>query len=134
VVRWARLPEDTARAAEVRLARTRASEAGLAALPGAAAALGVPDDVVQRLRVEYEEHAATVATTGRPEDVEADHRRDVERRLRLELLQHKRDAATQLRDEASIDDIVPRELQSSLDLEEVRLLGPAPEDRAGPQD
>jgi monovalent cation/hydrogen antiporter len=48
--------------------------------------------------------------------------------LRLGVLDYKRQAVTELRDENRIDDIVLRELQSSMDLEEVRLLGPTPTD------
>ena len=42
------------------------------------------------------------------------------------MLWEKRQAVTDLRDANEIDDIVLRELQASLDLEEVRLLGPPP--------
>lgn len=44
VVRWACLSEDTDRAVELQLARVSATDAGLAALPGVAAALGVDDE------------------------------------------------------------------------------------------
>ncbi|WP_255564652.1 hypothetical protein [Candidatus Mycobacterium methanotrophicum] len=41
------------------------------------------------------------------------------------MLDHKRRATVELRDKNRIDDIVLRELQSVMDLEEVRLLDPA---------
>jgi CPA1 family monovalent cation:H+ antiporter len=41
------------------------------------------------------------------------------------VLEHKRQAITELRDQNRIDDIILRELQSAMDLEEVRLLDPA---------
>ena len=51
--------------------------------------------------------------------------RDLERQLRLGLLDSKRAAVIALRDGNQIDDIVLREVQATLDIEEVRLLGPA---------
>jgi CPA1 family monovalent cation:H+ antiporter len=45
--------------------------------------------------------------------------------VRLGVLDHKRRAVTELRDQNRIDDIVLREVQSAMDNEEVRLLGPA---------
>jgi monovalent cation/hydrogen antiporter len=50
------------------------------------------------------------------------------RRIRLMVLDSKRRAVTRLRDSNRIDDIVLREVQASMDLEEVRLLGPVPTD------
>ena len=61
VVRWARLPEDTGRAEELALARVRAAEAGLAALPRLAADLGVDGEHLDRLRTEYEEYRELAA-------------------------------------------------------------------------
>ena len=45
--------------------------------------------------------------------------------VRLGVLEHKRRAITELRDQRRIDDIVLLELQASMDLEEARLLGPS---------
>jgi len=50
------------------------------------------------------------------------------RRVRLDVLDAKRQAVTWLRDTNQIDDIVLREVQEAMDLEEVRLLGPVPTD------
>jgi monovalent cation/hydrogen antiporter len=123
VVRWARLPEDTGRAAELQLARTRAAEAGLATLPRLAAELGVDGGHLERIHADYEQHARNLTATA--EDAPA---REVERRLRLAVLAQKRQAVTELRDANEIDDIVLREVQAALDVEEVRLLGPVPTD------
>jgi CPA1 family monovalent cation:H+ antiporter len=41
------------------------------------------------------------------------------------VLDHKRRAITELRNQRVIDDIVLRELQAEMDLEEVQLLDPA---------
>ncbi|WP_237044444.1 hypothetical protein [Mycobacterium tuberculosis] len=52
-------------------------------------------------------------------------RNDLVRRVRLGVLQHQRQAVTTLRNQNLIDDIVLRELQAAMDLEEVQLLDPA---------
>jgi Na+/H+ antiporter len=124
VVRWARLPEDTRRGEELQLARTRAAEAGIAALPRLAAELGVEGEHLERIRADYEEYAQKV------NDDSSDNAaaRDLERQLRLAVLTRKRQAVTELRDANEIDDIVLRELQAAMDVEEVRLLGPVPTD------
>lgn len=121
VVGWARLPEDTGRATELALARSRAADAGLAALPRLAAEIGVSGAPLERIRSDYQEYRAEVAA----EAGEDDSARDRERRLRLAVLWHKRQAVTELRDANEIDDIVLREMQAVLDAEEIRLLGPS---------
>jgi CPA1 family monovalent cation:H+ antiporter len=50
------------------------------------------------------------------------------RRVRLGVLEHKRREVTALRNQNLIDDIVLRELQQELDLEEVQLLNAADEE------
>ncbi|OBI89912.1 Na+/H+ antiporter [Mycobacterium asiaticum] len=126
VVRWAHLPEDVARAEEVQLARARGAEAALAALPEVAAELGAGPKILARLQKEYEEHAMLVEAGA--DDSPNNHlaeKGDLIREIRLRVLDRKRQAITELRDQRRIDDIVLRELQATLDLEEVRLLGPA---------
>jgi CPA1 family monovalent cation:H+ antiporter len=127
VVRWARLPEDTARGEELRLARVRATEAALDALPRVADRLGVGSDVVDRIRTEYETHAREMELEQSP-DGDGGETRELDRQLRLGLLDSKRSAVILLRDTNQIDDIVLREVQAVLDLEEIRLLGPAASD------
>ncbi|MDO3702511.1 Na+/H+ antiporter [Micromonospora sp. C28SCA-DRY-2] len=122
VVRWAGLVGDVQRENEVRLARRRATEVGLAALPEVAARLGIEQEVVDRLRGEYEKHLDTVAAEERGEAPE--QTRELDRQLRLAILDHKRREVTRLRDTNQIDDIVLREVQAVLDIEEIRLLGP----------
>ncbi|MCV7122179.1 Na+/H+ antiporter [Mycobacterium lacus] len=126
VVRWARMPEDVAHADELQLARTRGAQAALDALPVVADELGAGPELVKRLTKEYEEHAAIAEATGDPSaNSDLAERGDLARRVRLGVLEHKRRAITELRDQNRIDDIVLRELQATMDLEEVRLLGPA---------
>jgi monovalent cation/hydrogen antiporter len=128
VVRWARMPEDVRQADELQLARSRGAQAALGALPVVAGELGVSPQILRRLQKEYEEHAALVETNddGSPND--AAERNDLLRQVRLGVLEHKRRAITELRDQNRIDDIVLRELQFAMDLEEVRLLDPADTD------
>jgi monovalent cation/hydrogen antiporter len=126
VVRWARMPEDVEHAHELQLARCRGAQAALEALPAVAGEVGIGEDLMRRLRKEYEEHAALIEGGGDgagPNDVA--ERNDLLRQVRLGVLEHKRRAITELRDQNRIDDIVLRELQAVMDLEEVRLLDPA---------
>ncbi|MFI7438083.1 Na+/H+ antiporter [Micromonospora haikouensis] len=122
VVRWAGLVGDQQRADEVRMARLRATEAGLAALPEVADGLGVHRDVADRIRVDYQDHLDDIRAAEQGEA--AEQARDLERRLRLAVLDRKRREITRLRNANEIDDTVLRELQAALDIEEIRLLGP----------
>ncbi|MEV5767578.1 Na+/H+ antiporter [Micromonospora sp. NPDC052213] len=124
VVGWAGLVGDTRRVDELRLARTRATEAALAALPEVADRLGAGPDAVDRIRADYEQHLDDVRSAGRGRS--AEQARDLDRRLRLAVLEHKRREITRLRDTNQIDDIVLRDVQAVLDIEEIRLLGPEP--------
>ena len=125
VVRWARMPEDVSRAHELQLARCRGAQAALEALPVVAGEVGASEELVRRLRKEYEEHAALVEAGDAEGSNEVTERNDLLRRVRLGVLEHKRRAITELRDQNRIDDIILREVQSVMDLEEVRLLEPA---------
>ncbi len=133
VMRWARLPHDDDRDRERHLARVESAHAALAALPGAAKRVGLDGDVLTRLREGYERHLAVVEAEG-DHDTDADGRADpvatheLVTRVELEVLAHKRQAVTELRDADRIDDIVLRELQATLDIEEVRLRGPVPDE------
>ncbi|HEY1842818.1 MAG TPA: Na+/H+ antiporter [Mycobacterium sp.] len=124
VVRWARIPEDLAHADELQLARCHGAQAALDALPLVTAELGVDEELQNRLHAEYKQHAALVKASGDGSAAhDAEERSDVIRQVRLGVLEHKRRAITELRDQRRIDDIVLLELQSSMDLEEARLLG-----------
>ena len=124
VVRWAKMPDDVAHEEELRLARTRGTQAALDSLPAVASEVGASEDLLHRVQQEYEKHALVVAA----EDGSDDHlmqKKELVRRIRLGALEHKRRAITQLRNQNLIDDIVLRELQAEMDLEEVQLLDPA---------
>ncbi|MEH0986017.1 Na+/H+ antiporter [Micromonospora sp. CPCC 205556] len=122
VVTWAGLTGDLEREHEVRRARAAATRAGLAALPEVAAGLGVGADTVERLRSDYQRHLEDTLAAGA--DEEAARVGELDRRLRLSVLEHKRREVTRLRDDNEIDDAVLREVQAALDIEEIRLLGP----------
>ena len=121
VVRWARFPPDTQRLDELQLARRRATDAALAALPELADRLGIGDSDRDRVRTELERHRELTDGDGTTPVALGP-----ERRLRLEIVATKRGVVTDLRDHNEIDDIVLREVQAALDLEEARLLGPPP--------
>jgi CPA1 family monovalent cation:H+ antiporter len=126
VVRWARMPEDVAHADELQLARCVGAEAALKALPVVAGELGVDPKLLSRLQKEYEEHAAVVtANDDNPTTHDLVERSDLVRRVRLGVLDHQRRAVTALRNQNRIDDIVLRELQAELDLQELQLLDSA---------
>jgi monovalent cation/hydrogen antiporter len=125
VIRWARMPDDVTYAEEVQLARSRGIQAAIDALPVVANELGASPKMLDRLKKEYEEHAALVmenddgSATG-----DLAKRNDLVKRVRLGVLEHKRREITALRNQRVIDDIVLRELQAEMDLEEAQLLGP----------
>lgn len=122
VVRWARLPRDTAVEEERRLAETLATEEALAALPQLAVNLGTDPQVVDRLRLEFEERLHVLHINGEDDSDESAQRFDQQyTALRLALLSRKRATVVRLRDERRIDDIVLRQIQNRLDIEEVRL-------------
>lgn len=112
-IRWARMPPDTSTDEELRLARTRATEEALAALPALAAELGTDPAVADELRREFEEHL--------DHDKPAVQHKQHESALRLALLAQKRATVLRLRDEDKIDDTVLRRIVTALDFEEARL-------------
>ncbi|MDG4824562.1 Na+/H+ antiporter [Asanoa sp. WMMD1127] len=126
VARWAGLAGDRARIDEARHARVRAAEAGLAALPAVARSLHAPAFMTDRVRADYE--AAANEARGGDGRAELTNAEQLERRLRLGVLEHERLAVTAMRDRREIDDIVMRELQAGLDATELALLGPPQND------
>ncbi|GAA3630407.1 Na+/H+ antiporter [Microlunatus ginsengisoli] len=128
VLRWAGLTSgDESRERETRTARMKATQVALDELPGIAGSLAAPEEMVDRLRAEYEEHLEQLRAEGADgeQDRQAVAYEQQEHELRLAVLQRKRQAITELRDANRIDDYVLRDLQAGLDIEEIRLLGPA---------
>ncbi|TSD98135.1 Na+/H+ antiporter [Skermania sp. ID1734] len=118
VVRWAQLPRDNTLKQERRLAETLATKTVLAELPKVAAELGVEKEVAERLEREYTEQLLTLSA---PDDDPAIRHDQQYAKLRLAMLSRKRAIAIKLRDERRIDDTVLRQIQATLDIEEVRL-------------
>jgi Na+/H+ antiporter len=122
VMRWARLPRDTAVEDERRLAQIQSTEDAIAAIPELAAQLGTDANAADRLRDEYQAHLQVLRADP---DADADHlllqqAKDY-RALHLALIARKRATVLQLRDDRAIDDTVLRQLQTRLDTEELRL-------------
>ncbi len=127
VVRWAQLPEDEAVGHELRLAETNATRAALDELPQLVRRLGVDAEIADRIQSEYEEHLELLEVEDESQDGEqAAERSRQDTELRLALLHCKREEVVRLRDEGEIDDIVLRDVQRRLDVEEVRLTGREP--------
>ena len=127
LVRWARLPSDEAVGHELRLAETSATRAALDELPELVRRLGVDPEIGERIQNEFEEHLELLEAedeTKDGEDAVERSRQDTE--LRLALLHCKREEVVRLRDDGDIDDIVLRDVQRRLDVEEVRLTGREP--------
>jgi monovalent cation/hydrogen antiporter len=122
VVRWARLGPDDEVARERRLAQVTASEEAWAALPDLAVQLGTSDAVLARVRKESEKHVAELhAGVDGVEAIRFRTAHDQYVALRLALIAQKRGTAIRLRDEGRIDDVVLRQVESGLDIEEIRL-------------
>jgi Na+/H+ antiporter len=122
VVRWARLPHDTAVEQERHLAECLATQEALAAIPALAAEHDAEPQVVDRLYREYEEHLRVLRANDAGVDDEPALRHEQQyAALRLAVLAHKRASVVRLRDERRIDDTVLRQIQNQLDHEEVRL-------------
>lgn len=129
VVRWAKMPDDVTYVKELDLARTRGVQAALNALPTVADEVGVSDELRRRLQKEYEEKAAlALATEDGSPNGHLVKKKELVRRVRLGVLEQKRREITALRNQNLIDDIVLRELQNEMDLEEVQLLDAADEE------
>ena len=125
VIRWAHIPADTSAAEELVLAKRTAAEEAFSAMPGIARELGIADDVLDRIRAEYEEHVSTMsASLDGDEEAPAVVRSRQYAELRLALIARKRATVVRLRDTRVIDDQVLRQIQAQLDVEEVRLARP----------
>ena len=127
VVRWASLPADKSQASELQLAEGRATEVALEALSAVGAEMGADADVIEQIKTEFEEHLSLIAVPAHKVETNETtqrHRQYVD--LRVAMLGHKREELIKLRDGGEIDDIVLREVQEMLDVEELRLTGRDP--------
>jgi CPA1 family monovalent cation:H+ antiporter len=125
VVRWARLPADSSVDEERHLAEVATAESAYEALDDAARHLGTDIPVVDRVRHEFDKRRRLLAADGSNDDPVVLHD-DQYTALRLALLAEERATLVLLRDEQRIDDIVLRQVQARLDVEEVRLSRDSP--------
>lgn len=152
VIRWARLPADTAGEEELRLAQREITRAALSAVDELADERDVSADVRDRIRRENDEHLEHTQALGEAEAAvregdsfdgsatedsiteEAAARSSATARhlehtnLQLALINRKREVLLRLRRDGQVDDLVVRELQARLDVEELRLTGGDPID------
>lgn len=129
VVRWARLPADTSSADEQRFAERAMRDAAIAAMPGLAAEHGIRDEVRDRVARDYRELVELVEEHEQERDGDSPPSRHEEyTRLRLAVLDHKRDVLRRFAREGVIDGSVALEIQMRLDVEELRLTGVEPLD------
>jgi monovalent cation/hydrogen antiporter len=121
VVRFARLPADTSVAEELQYADEYTLDAAIEVLDATAGELGSGDMVVARVRHQLEKERKLAAAAGAEGDPIVQHD-DQYTSLSLALISRRREALLDLRDQQRIDDIVLRQLQARLDIEEVRFL------------
>jgi CPA1 family monovalent cation:H+ antiporter len=121
VVRFARLPVDTSVAEELQYAEVYTVDAAIEALDTTAEELGSHERVVRRVRRELDKQRALHTSSRAGEDPVVQHD-DEYTSLSLALIGRRREALLELRDEQRIDDIVLRQVQARLDIEEVRFL------------
>ncbi|QYN26425.1 Na+/H+ antiporter [Amycolatopsis sp. DSM 110486] len=129
VIRHARLPDTDGENQEELIAERAATEAALAALPGAARRLRCPDHVSDLVRTVHEHQLLALHDAHGPPDGtravrEVEHTAGQRRHHELlgaALLPYKRAALVRLRDEQVIDDIVLRRVQARIDAEELQL-------------
>jgi monovalent cation/hydrogen antiporter len=123
VVRFARLPPDDAVAEERHDAEVRITDVAIDSLESLADELGTDERVVARVRTEIEKRRKLLAADGAPDDPVVRHD-DEYASLHLALIARKREALLELRDEQRIDDIVLRQVEATLDVEEIRFSRP----------
>jgi CPA1 family monovalent cation:H+ antiporter len=121
VVRFARLPVDNSVAEELQFADEYTLDAAIEALDTTASELGTGERVVERVRHELDKQRRLVAAGSADGDPVVQHDSEYTS-LSLALISRRREALLELRDQQRIDDIVLRQVQARLDIEEVRFL------------
>ncbi|MEV4689248.1 Na+/H+ antiporter [Microbacterium sp. LWH3-1.2] len=160
VVRWARLPDDSALQHELELAERAITGAALTAVKELARDHGISEEIRDRLTRDYYEYlernneraqareqaevdrqiadldrriegtdAVAAAATATallevPAPLPSPRERDAEySRLRIAVLDRKREVLYRLRREGAVDDAVVTQIQTRLDVEELRITG-----------
>ncbi len=122
LIRWLKVKDDGADEQEEHEARLKANQGALARLNELAQSATLDPEVVQRMRVEYEDRIRQLEMSD-PSDGHAPHRLfapDYEQ-LSREILGVERQIILQLRNEHVINDNVLRRIQRDIDLAEARL-------------
>ncbi len=128
-VRSAKQPPETGEDRELSEASVVTFRDALEALPEIAKDIGTSGKVTGWLREEYETYLGNArANAGGDSEARAVQDRGNYVRLSLAMIAHRRQTVIRLRDEDVIDDSALRNLQAELDSEELRLLGPTPQE------
>ncbi|GAA4676716.1 Na+/H+ antiporter [Frondihabitans cladoniiphilus] len=129
VVRRANLPVDEELHEELHAAEETSTEEALDALPDLAEDAGVSDEVVDRVRDDYNRRLELLdARRSEEENHPVVQGHDAAVQLKLALIRQKSATVIRMRDDGDIDDTVLRQVQGRLDAEEARLLEQAPEE------
>ncbi len=115
-------PVDTSVAEERQHAEVIITDAALEALEATAAELGTGEHVVERVQHELEKQRKLLAADGSADDPARPARRPVHEPVGSPSSRRKREALLEMRDEQRIDDIVLRQVQARLDIEEIPVL------------
>jgi CPA1 family monovalent cation:H+ antiporter len=125
LIRFLHLQEDRTAEREECEARLKANHAALARLDEIAGSRQVDHDILQRLRIEYEDRIRQLEETEREDSESSPHLFSQEyERLSQEGLQTERRVILKLRNDRVINDEVLRRVQRDIDLAEARLRYP----------
>jgi CPA1 family monovalent cation:H+ antiporter len=122
IIRWLQVREDHAQEEEERKARLQANQAALARITKLAKSRAVDDNVLERLRTEYEDriHQLTAHEAGNGKIKFSLFSPEYEQ-LSREGLDEERQTILHLRNKRVINDNVLRRIQKDIDLAEARL-------------
>jgi len=122
IIRWLGVEDDRSAEKEECEARLKANEAALSQLSAIAKSNSVPLEIVERVRIEYDDRIRQLEVCGSDT---ADGQRGLfsseYEQLSNQLLQVERKMILQLRNEQVINDDVLRRIQRDIDLAEARL-------------
>ncbi|WP_406320325.1 Na+/H+ antiporter [Streptomyces sp. NBC_01637] len=121
VVRSARFSEDADEAAEEELAVRQLATTALAELPALADRFPVPEATMAHITKDLRKQAAAGSDETHDQEMRRERQISATYSLETELLDVKRAALNDLRNQARIDDIVLRRMERHLDTEEQRL-------------
>ncbi|MDB6122812.1 MAG: Na+/H+ antiporter [Pedosphaera sp.] len=122
LIRWLGVHGDGESQREEREARLRANQAALARLKELGEQDSIPEELIQRLRVEYEDRLRELEVCELSQSAEAHVSPSTPyKRLQQEALVVERNTILQLRNERVINDEVMRRIEHDLDLAEARL-------------